>query len=401
MRIGNKIATVFGKQQRDSLRTFSTSSFMIPPCPSPNIRVEKNAYGVGVYANRAFQCGDTLFEELPLFRHPAFTSALPSHTKTCHYCGRHHVVESTHRCAHEHKGCTATYCSDECRHSDWNEKHIFLCPLPNNGDALSSSSSSSTSPYLSTHSSATLSLLAFSLRPPSVTLPSLTKAPTPVHSFSASSLSLPSISSLASSSPSPSPSPSQLLATTASTVPPSSIIHPGNAHSGWMRHWTQSTSTNCSGVNPRVAVAVQSEVLDYLNRKRKHGLWNPILDKEESEHVHQQLITLLDDLALIQTLLNWFQIYAFAGRDAKTQALCSYILYGYAGLINHSCQPNVTWSSTTRSIRLVANEHIPANAELSIGYIHLELSKSERRDRLFKMYGFHCSCLRCQSPLSF
>jgi hypothetical protein len=72
-------------------------------------------------------------------------------------------------------------------------------------------------------------------------------------------------------------------------------------------------------------------------------------------------------------------------------------------MINHSCSPNarftVHWDSLSAcpAVRLHAIQNIRASDELTISYVALTASKSERATAL-KRYGFECKCSRCVAP---
>lgn len=64
-------------------------------------------------------------------------------------------------------------------------------------------------------------------------------------------------------------------------------------------------------------------------------------------------------------------------------------------LINHSCQPNCTWSFEDGLIRFVANGPIRAGEEITITYGPNKQIPYEKRQERLNHYQFACKCLAC------
>ncbi|CAH0483102.1 unnamed protein product [Peronospora belbahrii] len=76
-------------------------------------------------------------------------------------------------------------------------------------------------------------------------------------------------------------------------------------------------------------------------------------------------------------------------------------LFPVCGLINHSCQPNCTWSNAGDSILEVrALRDIEEGEELTLSYIDIDVERHERRKELRDTKHFDCFCERCAVPLS-
>ena len=78
-------------------------------------------------------------------------------------------------------------------------------------------------------------------------------------------------------------------------------------------------------------------------------------------------------------------------------ARVSALLPGLASAFNHSCEPNVLIScgDTSHVTFVTGEEEVPAEAELCISYVDLEIGRAERRELLLHKYGFECDCARC------
>lgn len=86
------------------------------------------------------------------------------------------------------------------------------------------------------------------------------------------------------------------------------------------------------------------------------------------------------------------------------------LLFETARLANHSCEPNtdfaLRWDATTSkaSVRFVARRALAAGEEVTISYLGAartaEMTRSQRRQELFKWWGFHCGCHRCKEEAS-
>lgn len=74
-------------------------------------------------------------------------------------------------------------------------------------------------------------------------------------------------------------------------------------------------------------------------------------------------------------------------------------LFRVANTLNHSCQPNCQFASTTNDHRLavVATRDIPPGAELLVSYIDESLPFADRQKELLERYCFRCSCPKCSA----
>jgi len=76
-------------------------------------------------------------------------------------------------------------------------------------------------------------------------------------------------------------------------------------------------------------------------------------------------------------------------------ALFGQACYLQAATFNHACAPNCSATSGVACMRIVADEHIPAGAQLSIAYIEVNRPREARRKLLQDHYNFACGCERC------
>ncbi len=68
-----------------------------------------------------------------------------------------------------------------------------------------------------------------------------------------------------------------------------------------------------------------------------------------------------------------------------------------ASLLNHSCSPNSSWQMRDGVFEIWSCKKIKSGEELSISYMgQSEASVHERRQWLERLYGFVCSCERCE-----
>ena len=82
-------------------------------------------------------------------------------------------------------------------------------------------------------------------------------------------------------------------------------------------------------------------------------------------------------------------------------------IYSFASLLNHDCMPNLARFDEFDSqpsqgkcgrveISFRALHDIPHGEELTVSYFPLTLDLQERQQRCCELYGFKCTCLRCQ-----
>ena len=74
-------------------------------------------------------------------------------------------------------------------------------------------------------------------------------------------------------------------------------------------------------------------------------------------------------------------------------------LYASIARVNHACAPNARqhYDELTQSEHLVACKDIEINEEVTISYIDIRQSTTQRREILQKSYGFHCVCSLCSA----
>jgi len=69
-----------------------------------------------------------------------------------------------------------------------------------------------------------------------------------------------------------------------------------------------------------------------------------------------------------------------------------YIVDTFAAMLNHDCEPNVTWHSEGRELHIVATRDIQEGEELLMSYIE---NREKRREKLWSWWGIDCSCKLC------
>ncbi|OWZ15375.1 hypothetical protein PHMEG_00010988 [Phytophthora megakarya] len=138
-----------------------------------------------------------------------------------------------------------------------------------------------------------------------------------------------------------------------------------------------------------------------------------VLDKEGgawAEHVRAGAKKILEDLPdecqvpVEEILVIAAQInenaYSLDALDEK-HLVAAVGLFPICGLINHSCQPNCTWSNGGDSVMEVrALRDIKEGEEITLSYIDIDMERSERRKELRDTKHFDCQCERCSVPLS-
>ena len=73
-------------------------------------------------------------------------------------------------------------------------------------------------------------------------------------------------------------------------------------------------------------------------------------------------------------------------------------IYPFASLLNHNCRPNALWQTYKKNVVIIrAQEHIKKGQEIFIAYLDTTMESKDRKDELFKNYGFYCDCGGCAS----
>lgn len=138
-----------------------------------------------------------------------------------------------------------------------------------------------------------------------------------------------------------------------------------------------------------------------------------VLDKEGgawADHVRAGAKKILEDLPdechlpVEEILVIAAQInensYSMDALDEK-HLVAAVGLFPICGLINHSCQPNCTWSNAGDGIAEVrALRDIKEGDEITLSYIDIDKERAERRKELRETKHFDCQCGRCAAPLS-
>ncbi|KAH8555549.1 hypothetical protein BGW37DRAFT_450029 [Umbelopsis sp. PMI_123] len=75
--------------------------------------------------------------------------------------------------------------------------------------------------------------------------------------------------------------------------------------------------------------------------------------------------------------------------------------YPIGSLFNHSCRPNAValYNGTTQMIRLI--EDVSPGEEITIAYIDVANTRTDRTQKLAEKYFFRCDCPRCSSDTGF
>jgi hypothetical protein len=71
------------------------------------------------------------------------------------------------------------------------------------------------------------------------------------------------------------------------------------------------------------------------------------------------------------------------------------IILSTGTLLNHSCNPNVTFKKENGFMVFKTCRNIKAGEELCDNYINVTLPITERKSMLKKRYGFECECSKC------
>jgi SET and MYND domain-containing protein len=112
----------------------------------------------------------------------------------------------------------------------------------------------------------------------------------------------------------------------------------------------------------------------------------------DDRHLQEGLDKFFPDMTMDQLKLYCMKyrrnIFNFTGKEG--------IIFS-ATRLNHSCEPNVLYSREGDKIIFKTSCPIKADEELFISYISCNMTTQERKDKLLKLYGFHCQCARCST----
>ncbi|KAK9829128.1 hypothetical protein WJX72_004039 [[Myrmecia] bisecta] len=107
----------------------------------------------------------------------------------------------------------------------------------------------------------------------------------------------------------------------------------------------------------------------------------------------------------VQALLQREQCngYGICAEPGPQRAIRGFALYEHASLVNHECLPNIARfddydkeGDFNTTLTFHAMQDIPAGAEVTQSYFPLNLSLPERQQACNEIYGFACTCMRCQ-----
>jgi len=69
-----------------------------------------------------------------------------------------------------------------------------------------------------------------------------------------------------------------------------------------------------------------------------------------------------------------------------------YIVDPFAAMLNHNCEPNVTWNCNGRELNIVSTRDIQEGEELLMSYIE---DREMRKEKLLAWWGIDCECKMC------
>eukprot|EP00743_Colponemidia_sp_Colp-15_P008679 GILK01009448.1.p1 GENE.GILK01009448.1~~GILK01009448.1.p1 ORF type:complete len:410 (+),score=62.49 GILK01009448.1:170-1231(+) len=139
-------------------------------------------------------------------------------------------------------------------------------------------------------------------------------------------------------------------------------------------------------LTPDVRVALEQTLEPTLElvRAQKEEDWEDISEEEEMEEE-------AEDVTSSEPVDNGVE-RLFEGFDGSG-------LYPFVSMLNHSCEPNATFTHHRNFvITVTAHRSINVGEEICISYLgkNSKLSVADRQEAL-REYGFVCSCSRCQA----
>lgn len=106
----------------------------------------------------------------------------------------------------------------------------------------------------------------------------------------------------------------------------------------------------------------------------------------------------VDEILVIAAQVNE-NSYALDALD-ENHLIATVGLFPICGLINHSCQPNCTWSNAGNGVMEVrALRDLDEGEEITLSYVDIDQDRTERRRALEETKHFYCECERCSTPL--
>ncbi|TGZ85101.1 SET domain-containing protein [Ascodesmis nigricans] len=174
-------------------------------------------------------------------------------------------------------------------------------------------------------------------------------------------------------------------------------------------------------LSPRVlpaSVRVAIRLLLLRPRLEKDGKWSDVVrlqhhveqfrnDPERwsgiclmSKAVKEYSTTDLDEGSVVEfycrVLTNTITITSMVSPGPEGVGLCFHPL---AAALNHSCEPSMEVVFDGRSLMGRTLRTVEEGEELTVGYIDLDMTVSERRKELQKRWWFLCECGRCQREM--
>lgn len=87
-----------------------------------------------------------------------------------------------------------------------------------------------------------------------------------------------------------------------------------------------------------------------------------------------------------------FQLPKKKDDDPASFVNVGYIVDAFAAMLNHDCEPNVTWNFEGRQLRIVATRDIQPGEELMMSYIE---DRDMRKEKLWAWWAIDCDCKLC------
>lgn len=137
-------------------------------------------------------------------------------------------------------------------------------------------------------------------------------------------------------------------------------------------------------------IVQDKESTDDINALIKHFI-DPSEKKEDAAWT---------DIDIKEIYLMMRKNAVFVTNEVLPKKITAALFSPHLACINHSCSPNVrfVFCPDSRDIKLIALRDIKKDEQLFLDYLGgaSEISGwSERRELLYRIYGFHCRCSRC------